>query len=183
MWPSVASWGRQSCPPGPPTLMGSFPHPQGRTLVAVVICGRPAGRSPVSNLEGSVLGARGSPGLGAWTEAGSPHLVAQHPSSLRSASGTRSSAPACCRSVAASADTLVGPEDALGEGRGEEGPGTQRQGPPQRRGGGVQGGTGARSPNSKLARDRDALGSRASHVLPLARGEPPCDPWARLTTG
>ena len=33
----------------------------------------------MSNLEGSVLGARGSPGLGAWTgKQGAPHLVAQH---------------------------------------------------------------------------------------------------------
>ena len=33
-------------------------------------------------------------------------------------------------------------------------------------------GTGVQSPNSKLSRDRDALGSGASHVLLLARGKP-----------
>lgn len=175
VWPHG---GGGAAPPEPPALMGSFPTPKGGLSGCHGDLWMLAGRFPGSTLEGRVLGAKGSPGWGAWTgKQGAPHLVAQHEPV---AVGLGDLAPAHQHAAGGGGQRRhVGGAGGRhwGGGRGKEALRTQR-GP---RSGGWRGsgeGPGARSPNSKLSRDRDcdALGSGASHVLLLARGEPPMTP-------
>ena len=156
MWPHGG--GRAAPPPGPPALIGSFPTPKGGLSGCRGDLWMPAGRCPVSTLEGRVLGARSSPGRGAWTgKQGAPHLVAQHEPV---AVGLGDLAPAHQHAAGGGGQRRhVGGAGGGHWGR-ERRAGAQDPAwtPPWRVEGSGEG-TGARSPNSKLSRDCDALGS------------------------